>query len=205
MTKPFLPCARSAHSPVRLGALALSGALLAGCVVAPMHAPRPRPILVEPARLPPAAPLPAEGYSSRMYFYPERGQSEAAMDRDRYECYRWAVAQSGTDPGMAPLKPALRQLSPEAVRDGSQVVGGAAAGALVGAAVSSPRHAGDGAVIGAVFGALLGASAQEARAQAVEQRQAQRQEARQEATERRIEPFRRAMGACMSGRGYRVG
>ena len=26
-----------------------------------------------------------------MYFYPERGQPGAQQDRDRYECYRWAV------------------------------------------------------------------------------------------------------------------
>src|SRR5688572_30015 len=39
-----------------------------------------------------------------LYFYPEQGQAEPQQDRDRYECYRWASAQTGADPGMTPLR-----------------------------------------------------------------------------------------------------
>ncbi len=156
----------------------------------------------EPQRA--SAPNPGE---ARMFFYPERGQSEATQDRDRYECYRWAVSQSGSDPGMTPLRQPWAAAPAAVPRDGAPVIGGAAAGAIVGATLSSPRHAGEGAVLGAIFGAMLGAASQEARAQAIEQRQAARQDARQqaqEAHERNMEPFRRAMGACMAARGYRV-
>jgi hypothetical protein len=56
-------------------------------------------------------------------------------------------------------------------------------------------------VLGAIFGSLIGAAAQENRVQAAEAAQARRL-AYQQAP---MDNFRRAMGACMSGRGYRVG
>jgi hypothetical protein len=135
-----------------------------------------------------------------VYFYPELSQDEARQDRDRYECYRWAVRESGVDPGMTPV----RNVPPPpraAVRDGGEVVAGAATGAIVGAAVSGPHHVGPNMVIGAVFGSLIGAAAQEARVQSAEQAYANRV-ARQQVP---MDNFRRAMGACMSGRGYRIG
>jgi len=175
-----LPLRRAARRPIVLSAaLAL---LLSGCVVAP-----PRPAS------PPAVAQPT------MYFYPELSQDEARQDRDRYECYRWAVGKSGVDPGMTPV----RQAPPPraAVRDGAEVVAGAATGAIVGAAVSSSRHTGEGLVLGAIFGSLLGAAAHESRVQAAEQAYARRQAYQQVP----LDNFRRAMGACMSGRGYRIG
>src|SRR6516164_90871 len=30
--------------------------------------------------------------------YPEQGQSQQQQQRDRYECYQWAVGQTGFDP-----------------------------------------------------------------------------------------------------------
>ncbi|MEJ2691080.1 MAG: hypothetical protein P8130_14290 [Deltaproteobacteria bacterium] len=33
-----------------------------------------------------------------LYIYPKKGQSPAQQDTDRYECYRWAVKQTGFDP-----------------------------------------------------------------------------------------------------------
>lgn len=178
--------------PLRpLAALTLA-AMLAGCVVAP---PRPLP--------PRMAPPPPHAGQPPMYFYPERGQSAERQDRDRYECYRLAVRDSGVDPGMTTV---TRPWSPppRAPRDGADVVGGAATGAIVGAAVSSPRHAGQNAVIGAVFGALLGAAVQESRAQAAEAAAARQAEAAARARQP-LNDFRRAMGACMQSRGYTVG
>lgn len=178
------------NSFVRIGSLALLSAVLAGCVVAPArharHTGHGEPV-AERSAAPP------------MYFYPELSQNEARQDRDRYECYRWAARESGVDPGMTPV----RDMPPPraAERDGAPVVAGAITGAVVGAAVSSPRNVGQNAVIGAIFGSLLGAAAQESRAQASEQAHERRQAYRQVP----MDNFRRAMGACMSGRGYRIG
>jgi hypothetical protein len=38
------------------------------------------------------------GGSSNVYAYPKDGQSDEQQSTDRYECHRWAVAQSGFDP-----------------------------------------------------------------------------------------------------------
>jgi len=184
------------NSIPRVAAVLGLGLALAGCVVAP---PVARPPV--PASTPALVPAP-------MYFYPERGQEAAQQDRDRYECYRWAVGQSGFDPGMTPvsLPPPVPQAP--AARDGADVAAGAVTGAVIGSVASSRRHSGQGAVIGAIFGAALGAIAQESRAQAAEQANAAREQQNQVARQAAMAPldgFRRAMGACMAGRGYRVG
>ena len=167
-----------------LAVLAATAAGLGGCVVAPPAVP---PAVVQPA------PQPA------MYFYPELSQGEQRQDRDRYECYRWSVRESGVDPGMTPVRHVPPP--PAAVRDGAEVVAGAATGAIVGAAVSSPYRTGEGMVLGAIFGTLIGAAAQESRVQYAEQAYARRLAYHQVP----LDNFRRAMGACMTGRGYRVG
>lgn len=180
--------------PTRPLAALLLAVTLSGCVVAPARHPPPR-----------AQPVPAQPAMPPMFFYPERGQADERQDRDRYECYRLAVRDSGVDPGMTPVsRPWSPPPPPPARRDGADVVGGAATGAIVGAAVSSPRHAGQNAVIGAVFGALLGAAVQESRAQAMESAQARQAEAAARARQP-LNDFRRAMGACMQSRGYTVG
>ncbi|MFO1224761.1 MAG: hypothetical protein U1E90_16840 [Burkholderiaceae bacterium] len=171
---------------------AVAAGLLAGCVVAPMHAPPPRGDLPPPVASAPRAQQP-------MYFYPELSQDEAKQDRDRYECYRWAVRETGVDPGMTPV----REVPPPraAVRDGGEVAAGAATGAIAGAVVAGPRRGAEGMIIGALFGTLVGAAAQESRVQSAEAVYARRQAQAQVP----MDNFRRAMGACMQGRGYRVG
>ena len=187
-----------------LPAAALALVVLAGCVVAPPPQ-RSRPAYAPQGRA--AAPPPVA--AAPMYFYPERAQAEPQQERDRYECYRWAVRESGTDPGMTTVRQPYAEYQPlPPQRNGAEVVAGAATGAVVGAALSSPRHAGGGAVIGAIFGATLGAAAQESRAQAIEQSQARQQAAVQAANAAAQLPsdnFRRAISACMQGRGYRIG
>ncbi|MFN0185463.1 MAG: hypothetical protein ACKVQR_16750, partial [Aquabacterium sp.] len=68
--------------------------LTAGCVIQPTR---------HPYRYAPPPPQQAAPAAPPMYFYPERGQPEAQQDRDRYECYRLAVRDSGVDPGMTPV------------------------------------------------------------------------------------------------------
>ena len=90
----------------------------------------------------------------------------------------------------------------------ASMAAGAATGAVVGAAVSGPHRAGEGMVLGAIFGAAAGAAAQESRAQANERAYQQAQAQQQAAAAAAWQPmdnFRRAMSACMQGRGYRVG
>ena len=187
--------------------LALAGAAaLSGCVVAPIGPRIQRPVV----RMATPPPLPVA--AAPLYFGPQRGQAEALQERDRYECYRWAVHQTGSDPGMTPVRgndladaaPRMR-LPPRA--DGADVLAGAVTGAAIGAIGSSPRNAGGNAVIGAIFGAAMGAAAGEARNRAIDDAE-RRQEA---ALERRRaiatvpqDDFRRAMSACMQGRGYQV-
>jgi hypothetical protein len=180
-------------------------ATLSGCVVAPVGPRYSRPAYR--TALPPA-PVAA----APLYFYPQRGQAEALQERDRYECYRWAVRETGTDPGMTPLRgddPAFAAagapratLPPRA--DGADVLAGAATGAVLGAAVSGPRHAGGNAVIGAIFGAALGAAAGEARNRAIDDAQARQEAAAAQRPRPAADNFRRAMTACMQGRGYQV-
>ncbi len=40
----------------------------------------------------------SETVSSEIFVYPNEGQSDEQRDRDRYECYGWAVEQTGFDP-----------------------------------------------------------------------------------------------------------
>lgn len=42
--------------------------------------------------------------------YPASGQSPQQLDRDRYECHRWAVQQTGFDPASARYAPAAQVL-----------------------------------------------------------------------------------------------
>lgn len=48
---------------------------------------------------PPPNALPAAG--EPLVIYPREGQSEAQQSQDRYECHRWANAQTGFDPTLA--------------------------------------------------------------------------------------------------------
>jgi hypothetical protein len=171
----------------RLAAVALRGGARAGCVVAP---PRARPVPVE--RTAPSA---------AMYFYPLRGQDAERLDQDRYACYRWASEQTGTAPGMTPI---LRTEAPPAPDDRSAerrgALTGAVVGATAGAVMSSRRQAPANAVLGAIFGAVIGTIAG-----AQQDRQRQVQPAPAPAASAVSNDFRRAMSACMAGRGYRVG
>ncbi len=210
-----MACMKTSH----LSWLFLLGGL-AGCALGPnqgyRHAtyamfPESASVSVAPvAAVPMATPPPsldAAPTSATMYFYPERQQSEATQDRDRFECYRWAVKQTGVDPGMT----ATRQESPPPVgtvrRDEGAVVAGAVTGAAVGAVMSGPRRGGEGMVLGAIFGAVMGAAAEDSRARHAERVQEARRrdwQARQQARQIPTDDFRRAMSACMSGRGYAV-
>jgi hypothetical protein len=46
----------------------------------------------------PTASVSGNGGSAEVYAYPKNGQSDEQQATDRYECHKWAVAQSGYDP-----------------------------------------------------------------------------------------------------------
>ena len=168
--------------------------MLLGC------APSGYAVRSQPAASPPPP-------TTTVYFYPTQGQSEAQQDRDRYECYLWAVKQSGFDPGQAQLAPHQRiQVTPIAP-PGADTAAGAVGGAIAGSMMSSRHDQGFGLVFGAITGAMLGAASDQARQQQAEQIQQQydARDAQQYAqVEKQARDYQRAMTACLEGRGYTV-
>lgn len=162
----------------------------------------------EPARrMPPAHVAPPPPVSTQVYFYPTAGQSPQRQARDRYECYLWAVKASGFDPSRSSLAPAQRVVVEPRRPAGTDTAVGAVTGAAVGAAVSRPRDAGEGAIVGAVAGAVLGAASDASRvaeARELQNRYDQRDAARSSRLDQRASTYRRAMSACLEGRGYTV-
>jgi len=170
----------------------LIGAALFGC------APAGYTVKAQPAASPP---LP----TTTVYFYPTRGQSEQQQDRDRYECYLWAVKQTGFDPGQAQLAPHQRIEVTPAAPPGADTAAGAVGGAIVGSMLAPHHDRGFGLVFGAITGAMLGAASDAARQQQAAQIQ-QQYDARSSQNYARVEKqardYRRAMTACLEGRGY---
>jgi hypothetical protein len=165
---------------------------------------------VTPPLLPdqgPEAALPDPVVSTQVFVYPTQSQSGAQLDRDRYECNSWAVRQTGFDPSLPSVAPHQRTQVVSVSPQGSDILPGAATGAIIGAAVSRPRAAGEGAVLGAIAGTLLGAASDQARQQqaaAINQRLGARDYAGASSYEARASNFRRALSACLEGRGYTV-
>ncbi len=176
--------------------IVLTGCLLLGACAGPTgHRSRVLETPSEPA------------VNTRLIFYPQHGQTVQQQDRDRFECYLWAVEQSGFDPSSASLAPHQQIVVEADPGAGHDTVLGAAGGALFGAVAAGPRHVGPGMVLGGIAGALLGAVSDNARQQQATELQNQYNSSasqRNAALERRAEDYRRAMRACLVGRGYSV-
>lgn len=129
--------------------------------------------------------------------FPSNKQSQQQQKNDEFDCYKWAMEQTGLDPLNLPKVEAKVQTGPT----GGAVVGaagGAAAGAAIGAIAGD---AGKGAAIGAVAGGLRGRRAgQQAQAQQNAQSEAQAKEAEEEIKN----TFKKAFAACLEGKGYTV-
>ena len=181
--------------------LGVSGALLGGCettAVAPLSPP-PAPVH--------SAPPPAPAPNTQVYVYPTGSQTSEQLDRDRYECHAWAVKQSHFDPSETRVAPHQRVQVVAMPPRGSDVPAGAATGAILGAVVSHPHDAGAGAVIGAIAGAVVGAASDSSREQQVEAIRRTREERDEQVSasmEQQAAGYRRAIGACLEGRGYTV-
>ncbi len=137
-----------------------------------------------------------------LFIYPTKGQSKDQIEKDKYECYRWAKDQTGFDPMQQPQ--ATAPPPQQQPRQGGLLRGagrGAAVGAVGGAIAGD---AGKGAAIGAASGALIGGMRR--RSQARNQQQAEQQWAEEQATsyQQKRGTYDRAFGACLEGRGYTV-
>ena len=163
--------------------VAVAAGLLAACVVEPQR----RTVMV---------PVPPP---QRVFVYPASGQSPEQTARDRYECHTWAVGQTGFDPTIpgAYERVEVQPTSPT----GSGTAVGAIGGALVGALIAGPGNAGAGMVLGGATGALMG-SASDANAQQYHTQQQVNQS--RAAGHARADTYRRALGACLQGRGYTI-
>jgi hypothetical protein len=170
-------------------------AVLAGCV----ETPPPRAVY----RQPPSAPPP----NTQVYAYPQQGQSPDQMDRDRYDCHEWAVKQTNFDPSAPGTPPHDRVLVASGPPPGTNTAIGAVTGAILGAVIAGPRNSGFGAVAGGITGAAIGSTGDAANAQ-VQQAQIQQAQAidarAAAAIDQKAANYRRAITACLEGRGYSV-
>jgi Glycine zipper 2TM domain len=176
-----------------IAALSVLALGLGGCVEAPPPRPAPPP--------PPAYVGPPP--NTTVYAYPEQGQSPDQQSRDRYECSMWAVHQTGFDPS-APNVPAQDRVVASGPPHGTGTAIGAIAGAVLGAAISPEWDRGAGAVFGGLTGAMIGSASDASRAQqnAMDMSEQEREQAA--AMAHKASDYRRALGACLSGRGYSV-
>ena len=177
----------------------LFAALTVGCATAE---PSVAPAQASATEVSSALPADAE-----IFVYPSKGQDERRLDRDRYECHNWAVAQSHYNPSEPHLAPHQRISVVAMPPPGQSTVAGAVTGAVIGAAVGSPRDTGEGAVAGAIVGAIAGASSEAARRKENEQvtnRVSAEGQAERARLERQATDYRRAISACLEGRGYTV-
>jgi hypothetical protein len=134
----------------------------------------------------------------KLYVFPSKNQSKQKQKEDEFECYKWAMEQSGIDPLNLPK---VQAPPPQTGPTGGAVVGaakGAAAGVAIGAIAGD---AGQGAAIGAVVGGLAGRRAGK------QQQAAQNQQAQAAATKTEQDmknSFLKAFSACIEGKGYTI-
>jgi outer membrane lipoprotein SlyB len=144
---------------------------------------------------------------TQIYFYPNKGQSTEQQSRDHYACYNWAADQTGFDPSESSIVPEQRVRVVPMPPPGQDTIAMSIAGAVLGALIAGPRHAGGGALIGAASGAFAGAISDVSRqetARQMEEAYNNRNQGRDLRRERIALDFRRAMTACLEGRGYTV-
>ena len=146
--------------------------------------------------------IPGMAFGNDFFIYPNEGQSQEQMDKDKFECFQWAKQQTGFDPMAVPTAS-----KPPPQKEASQ--GGVGRGAVRGGAVGLAAgaiggDAGKGAAIGAASGALIGGMRR--RDQQSREQKAQQEWAQQQVNEyyKNRDNYNRAYGACLQGRGYTV-
>ena len=134
----------------------------------------------------------------KLYVYPAKGQNQQQQKKDEFECYKWAMEQSGIDP----LNPPKVEAAPAQTGPTGGAVRGAAKGAAAGVAIGAiAGDAGEGAAIGAAAGGLAGRrQGKQAQKQQNQQAQANAANAEQEMKNSFIKGF----SACLEGKGYTI-
>jgi hypothetical protein len=189
---------KNTHQSITAFAVILS-VLLSGCYGGAYHA------RAMPAS--PAAEKKQGSLAAQIYFYPKNGQTKEQQGKDHYACYNWAVRETGFDPATSPVPVDERVELVPMPPPGHDAATLAIAGAVLGAIMGGRRNAPAGAIIGATGGAILGAASDSARETAVQQQQEaynSQIRARKTTFAEKEMNFRRAMSACLEGRGYSV-
>jgi hypothetical protein len=136
--------------------------------------------------------------SLKLFVYPSKGQSKDKQKADEFECYKWAMDQSGIDP----MNTTKTEAAPKQEGPTGAGVGGAAKGAIVGTAIGSiSGDAGKGAAYGAIAGGVAGRrKGKQAQAQANQQAQSTATATDQA----KIDSFKKAFSVCIEGKGYTI-
>jgi hypothetical protein len=172
---------------------------VAGCYPAPYRVVQ-RPAYEETGG---GSPAPVQ----QLYFYPKAGQTNERQSRDHYECYNWAMNQTGFDPSQSTIPQDQRVRVVPMPPPGHDTAALAIAGAVLGALIGGPRHAVGGAIIGGSAGVMAGAASDASREESARQMNeaySARDRQRDAQLDAKALGFRRAMSACMEGRGYTV-
>ena len=134
--------------------------------------------------------------------YPAKGQTPELQAADEQACHAWAQQQMA--PSRRPDADSAAKAGKARADSATQgaavkgAAGGAGGGALIGAAAGD---AGKGAGVGAIAGALRGRRARREAEQQAEQQARAQAEAR---ANQESGTLRKAMTACLQGRGYTV-
>jgi len=141
-----------------------------------------------------------------VFVYPAKGQKPEQQQKDEMECYDWAKSQTGIDP-TGPATAVAATPKAENQAKGARVSGaarGAAGGAAVGAIADD--DAGKGAAVGATVGTMAG-GVQKRRGRRAAKEQTKQAEAQAKQTAaatdaQKLDTFKKAYSACVTGKGY---
>ena len=141
--------------------------------------------------------------AQELFIYPKDGQSAEQQQKDRYECHVWAAEQTGFDPSRAATALPAAPAGDEGGKGGARgLIGGAAVGTAVGAIAG--KDIAESAAIGAGAG-VLGSRLKNKRAKQKAQKAYEADLAFNQAhVAAKQADYDRAIGACISGRGYTV-
>ena len=80
---------------------------------------------------------------TQVYFYPKAGQTNEQQSRDQYDCYNWAIKQTGFDPGQSAIPKDDRvrvvPMPPPGHDTATLAIAGAVLGALIGGLIMPGR------------------------------------------------------------------